>query len=387
MIKKCVHFPVCGGCTILDKDYDVQIEEKKNALCGMFDNYKLDTVRVIRSPQPFYYRHKVQLPFASENAGRKRQAVLGCYAADSHAVINQTECLIQDKELTRIAHVIRDWAVKTGLPAYNEKTQNGYLRHVLLRKASGTGEILIGLVTNGDRLDGSRSLSRLLLDMIEKRTGDVSKIVGIVQNVNKRNTNVVLGEIENVWWGRPYIKELLGDIKFKLEMSTFFQVNPYQTPNLYNEVKDAVPSGAKVLDLYCGVGSITLWLASKVKEIAGIEENRVSIAAAKTAAALNGITNAKFFAGDVTTMLPEFIGAGYDHVIVDPPRKGLDKNGCDLLLDASCKRIVYVSCNPQSLKRDMEFLSAKYQLVSLTGVDMFPHTDHLESVAVLDRRE
>jgi len=371
---------------MLDTDYDVQIEEKKNALIRMFDNYNLDQVNVIKSPQPFYYRHKVQLPFASVNSGKSRRIILGCYAADSHSVINQTECMIQDKGLTLVAYAVRDWAIKTGLPAYNEKTKNGYLRHVLLRKASGTGEILIGLVTNGDRLDGSRSLSRLLLDMIEKRTGDVSKIVGIVQNVNKRDTNVVLGETENVWWGRPYIKELLGNIKFKLEMSTFFQVNPYQTPNLYNEVKNAVPSGARVLDLYCGVGSITLWLASKVKEIAGIEENRVSIAAAKTAASLNGITNAKFFAGDVTSMLPDFTGAGYDHVIVDPPRKGLDKKGCELLLDASCKRIVYVSCNPQSLQRDMEFLSAKYRLSQLTGVDMFPHTDHLESVAVLDRK-
>lgn len=294
--------------------------------------------------------------------------------------------MIQDKELTLVAHAVRDWAIKTGLPAYNEKTGNGFLRHVLLRKASGTGEILIGIVTNGDRVEGCRTLSRLLLDMVGKRIGDKSKIVGIVQNVNKRNTNVVLGEKENVWWGRPYIKEMLGDLRFKLEMSTFFQVNPYQTPNLYNEVKDAVSSGAKVLDLYCGVGSITLWLASKVKEIAGIEENRASITAAKTAASLNGIKNAKFYAGDVTSLLPDFIGAGYDHVVVDPPRKGLDKNGCELLLDASCKRIVYVSCNPQSLKRDMEFLSAKYRLTQLTGVDMFPHTDHLESVAVLDRR-
>jgi 23S rRNA (uracil1939-C5)-methyltransferase len=371
---------------MLDTDYDVQIEEKKNALIRMFDNYKLDNVKVIKSPQQFYYRHKVQLPFASVNAGKSRRIILGCYAADSHSVINQTECMIQDKELTLVAHAVLDWAVKTGLPVYNEKTGNGYLRHVLLRKASGTGEILIGIVTNGDRVEGSRNISRLLLDMVGKRIGDVSKIVGIVQNVNKRDTNVVLGEKENVWWGRPYIKEMLGDLRFKLEMSTFFQVNPYQTPNLYNEVKNAVPSGAKVLDLYCGVGSITLWLASKVKEIAGIEENRASIAAAKTAASLNGITNAKFFAGDVTSMLPDFIGAGYDHVIVDPPRKGLDKKGCELLLDASCKRIVYVSCNPQSLRRDMEFLSAKYRLSQLTGVDMFPHTDHLESVAVLDRR-
>jgi len=386
MIKKCVHFPACGGCTILDKEYNLQIEEKKKVLCGLFDKFKLDTVHVIRSPQPFYYRHKVQLPFASVNAGKTRRTVLGCYAADSHSVINQTECMIQDKELTLVAHAVRDWAIKTGLPSYNEKTKSGFLRHVLLRKASGTGEILIGLVTNGDRVEGSRTLSRLLLDIVGKRIGDISKVVGIVQNVNKRDTNVVLGDSENVWWGRPYIKEMLGDLKFKLEMSTFFQVNPFQTPNLYNEVKNAIPAGSRVLDLYCGVGSITLWVASKVKEIAGIEENRASIAAAKTAASLNGITNAKFYTGDVTSMLPDFIGAGYDHVIVDPPRKGLDSKGCDLLLDASCKRIVYVSCNPQSLKRDMEFLSAKYRLISLTGVDMFPHTDHLESVAVLDRR-
>src|SRR5512133_3259583 len=213
MIKKCVHFPVCGGCTMLDKEYDVQIEEKKNALIGLFENYKLDTVKVVKSPQSYYYRHKVQLPFASANSGKSRRIILGCYAADSHSVINQTECMIQEKELTLGAHAVCAWAIKTGLPAYNEETGLGFLRHVLLRKASGTGEILIGIVTNGDRVEGSRTLSRLLLDMVGKRIGDISKIVGIVQNVNKRDTNVVLGEVENVWWGRPYIKEMLGDLK------------------------------------------------------------------------------------------------------------------------------------------------------------------------------
>ena len=386
MKNRCIHFPACGGCALLDIPYDEQIQTKKENLIRLFEKYAIPEPTIIKSPQEYFYRHKVQLPFASVKDGRGYRPVLGCYARDSHFVVDQKECLIQDKALTIAAHGIREWARKTRLPVYNEKTRTGFLRHVLLRKGAGTGEILIGIVTNGDRPEGSRQIAKMLLDIVQPALGTSGTVVGIVQNVNKRDTNVVLGDTEHIWWGRPYIKELLGTLKFKLEMSTFFQVNSYQTPNLYNEVARHIPSGARVLDLYCGVGSITLWLASKVKEIAGVEENNASIAAAKTAASLNEIKNARFYAGDVTEMLPQFMARGFDCAVIDPPRKGLDKEGVELLIDTPLKRIVYVSCNVQSLVRDVALMHKHYKLVNITGVDMFPHTEHIETVAVLERQ-
>ena len=381
----CCHFPKCGGCTILDKSYDEQLALKKNVLNALFNNYKGLEPAIIKSPQINDYRHKVQLPFCSLRSGKQGKIGLGCYAKESHEVVDQKECYIQDKALTIVAHGVREWAQKTRLTAYNETSGKGFLRHVLLRKGAGTGEILIGLVTNGGRPDGSRFLSKMLLDLVQPRLAKSGTIVGIVQNVNTRDTNVVLGTIENVWWGRPFIKELLGNLKFKLEMSTFFQVNPYQTPNLYNEVSRFIPSGARVLDLYSGVGSISLWLSSKAKEVVGIEENKISISAARTAASLNQIKNVRFIAGDVTELLPDFTRTGFECAVIDPPRKGIDKKSVDSVMGSTLKRLIYVSCNPLTLARDVALMQKKYSLVSLTGVDMFPHTDHIEAVAVLDR--
>jgi 23S rRNA (uracil1939-C5)-methyltransferase len=354
-------------------------------LNALFNNYKGLEPAIIKSPQINDYRHKVQLPFSSLRSGKQGKIGLGCYAKESHEVVDQKECYIQDKALTIVAHGVREWAQKAKLTAYNETSGKGFLRHVLLRKGAGTGEILIGLVTNGGRPDGSRFLSKMLLDLVQPRLAKLGTIVGIVQNVNTRDTNVVLGTIENVWWGRPFIKELLGNLKFKLEMSTFFQVNPYQTPNLYNEVSRFIPSGARVLDLYSGVGSISLWLSSKAKEVVGIEENKISISAARTAASLNQINNVRFIAGDVTELLPDFTRGGFECAVIDPPRKGIDKKSVDSVMESTLKRLIYVSCNPQTLARDVALMQKKYCLVSLTGVDMFPHTDHIEAVAVLDR--
>lgn len=381
----CCHFPQCGGCTILDKSYDNQLALKKDALRTLFKNWEKIETAIIKCPEPYYYRHKVQLPFSIVHSGKKNKIGLGCFAKESHVVVDQKECFIQDKALTVVAYGIREWAEKARLTVYNESSGKGFLRHVLLRRGAGTGEILVGLVTNGGRPDGSRFLSKMLLDIVNPRLGPMGTIVGIVQNVNTRDTNVVLGTIENVWWGRPYIKELLGTLKFKLEMSTFFQVNPYQTPNLYNEVLRHIPDGSRVLDLYSGVGSISLWLASKAKEVVGIEENKISISAAKTAASLNQIKNVRFVAGDVTELLPDYTRSGFECAVIDPPRKGIDKKSVDSIIKSTLKRLVYVSCNPQTLARDVDLMQKKYRLVSLAGVDMFPHTDHIEAVGVLER--
>jgi len=382
-VYKCSHFHRCGGCSLLETGYPQQLSQKKKTLQDCFSSLNVTVKEIVGSPEPWFYRHKVQLPFGFDK--KRGEIVLGCYGTDSHTVVNQTGCLIQDKDLTAVVLVIREWAKKCHLSTYNEQNGSGFLRHVLLRKGAGTGEILIGLVTNGGQPPGSRHLSNLLLQMLENRLDKKSRIVGIVQSVNTRRTNVVLGEKEVLWWGRPYLKEVLGSFKFKVGLSTFFQVNPYQTPNLYDEVRKWVPEGASVLDLYSGTGSIALWISSRATEVNGIEENRASVAAARLAAKLNKITNVKFIAGDTAQLLPAMTKKGFSVAVVDPPRKGLDSSVIRTILDSSLQRLIYVSCNPQSLARDISLFKDRFSINSVQGFDMFPHTDHIEAVALMTR--
>ncbi|MBN1760485.1 MAG: 23S rRNA (uracil(1939)-C(5))-methyltransferase RlmD [Chitinispirillaceae bacterium] len=383
----CPHFPRCGGCSTLTTPYREQLNAKHALLRELFHPFTDTVPPVIGSPQSEYYRHKVQLPFGTAGRGSSMKPTVGCYSTDSHHVVDQHACRIQDRDLSTIAWTLRDWAVKTGLPVYNERTGNGFLRHVVLRKGAGTGEVLIGLVTSGGRIEGSRSVARLLLSMLGKKRLNDSTVVGIVQNVNTRRTNVVLGNEEYLWWGRPYLKELMGEWKYKIGISTFFQVNPFQTPNLYNEVLRYIEPGSRVIDCFCGVGSIALWISRKAAQVKGIEENPESIRAARTAAKLNGAENVQFITGDAEAQLCRTVREGYSCVVVDPPRKGLTEGSLAAINDSGINRVVYVSCNPQTLRRDVEQLqSASFYLRSVQGVDMFPHTVHIEAVALLDRQ-
>jgi 23S rRNA (uracil1939-C5)-methyltransferase len=324
----------------------------------------------------------VQLPFGVKKMGRK--VIVGCYARDSHTIVDQHTCPIQDRDLTGIVDAARDWANVQGISAYDEVKHSGFLRHILLRKGAGTGEILVGLVTSGERPTGSRRLAATLLEAAH-RTVSGAKIVGIIQNVNIRRTNVVLGDREFAWWGRPFLFEKLGSYTFKVGISTFFQVNPFQMPVLYNEVLRWIEKGPAVLDCYCGIGSISLWISKKSRYITGIEENAASISAAKGAAAANGVRNVRFICGAVETALPGASAGEFDTVILDPPRRGLAEPVIAALTGGKFTRIIYVSCNPESLARDIGALQPSWRLISLQGVDMFPHTEHIEAVAVLDR--
>ncbi len=383
----CEHFPLCGGCTSLDFSYEKQLAGKHAQLLELFSDTEVQIPTVIPSPQPFYYRHKVQLPFGFSAKHSGKGLTLGCYAADSHRVIDQKQCLIQDPDLTAVVHAVRFWAGKTGLGVYEEKRNSGFFRHVLLRRGLQTGEILVGLVTNGPRPVSSRNLARSLIMSIEKQIDtERSRVVGVVQSVNTRSTNVVIGSREEVWWGRPFLKEKLGPYMFKVGISTFFQVNPYQTPQLYNEVLKWVPQGASVLDVYCGVGTISLWLSQKASQVIGIEENEQSIREARESARNNGVKNVSFRSGDASVLLPQYADS-FDVVVVDPPRRGLEGGAMSALKTGRLKRrIIYVSCNPQTLHRDIKMLGDKYRVVSLVGVDMFPQTGHVECVGVLEPR-
>jgi 23S rRNA (uracil1939-C5)-methyltransferase len=385
--KSCPHFPRCGGCDHLELPYDRQLAEKQERLASLFSFLPQVAIPpLVPSPEIWYYRHKAQLPFGSRGKGRAAAVILGCYARDSHEVVDQRVCLVQDKTLSVIAWAAREWAQSSGLSVYNEIKHAGFLRHLLLRKAAGTGEVLVGLITNGEKPPGSRHLASTLLSMIsEKFPGGKTPVVGIVQNVNTRQTNVVLGEGEVLWWGRPFLFEKLGQLRFKLGLSTFFQVNPFQTPRLYDEVLRWIGHGPAVLDCYCGVGSIALWVSKKSRIVTGIEENGASIAAAKTAARIGGARNVRFIRGDAAERCVLMVNEGYDVAVFDPPRKGLDPNMLAAVRDSHLRRIICVSCNPETLARDVKALLPRWRLVSLQGVDMFPHTPHIECVAVLDR--
>ena len=386
-MKHCPHFNRCGGCNSLAISYPEQLRQKHELLQKQFHSFTREIPPVIGCVEPWLYRHKVQLPFGFAGKGKNGHPLIGCYANDSHRVVDQKLCLIQDGSCSRVAWALRDWARQNRLSVYNEKTGTGLLRHALIRKAAGTGELLVGLITNGPVTKGRRKLVGSLLKILENTDIGTDTIVGIVQNVNTRKTNVVLGNEDVVWWGRPYIKELLGTLKYKIALSTFFQVNPLQASRLYNEVLRHIPAGARVIDCYCGVGSIALWLSSAASEVFGIEENRASVKAARVAARANGISNAVFAAGDAQReMVLASRDKGFSTVVLDPPRKGLADGMTDTIIESALKKVIYVSCNPQTLQRDIALLNKDFACLSVQGVDMFPHTEHIECVAVLERR-
>jgi 23S rRNA (uracil1939-C5)-methyltransferase len=392
MALQCRHFPACGGCQTLDLDYPAQLAAKAEELRRHFSDWAdLQIAPIVPSPRIEGYRHKVQLPFAVEPGEGGSRVLIGCFAAGSHQVVDQSECLVQDPDLSDLAWTIRDWAQVHGLPIYRENTGEGWLRYLLLRKGAATGEVLLGLVTNGP---GTCPPGQLR-DLVARGQAAVGRrgtatLAGVVQNLNAERTNVVLGAGERLLWGRPFLREALGPFRFEVGMSTFFQVNPFQTPRLYDLAVEPLPTGAGVLDLYCGIGSIALWAARKAGRVLGIEENPASVEAARRAAVENGVGNAEFRAGDVSDLLAglaasEGGAAGpFSAAIVDPPRKGLEERVRRALASLGLTRIVYVSCYPATLARDARALRGAFALRSLAAVDMFPHTRHVECVAVFD---
>lgn len=404
-MPSCPHFPACGGCQTLDREYAVQLEAKHAELRRHFaDRPDLRIDPMLPSPRSEGYRHKVQLPFGFA-PGTPGRPTLGCYAAGSHAVVDQAECLVQEPSLSRAAWAVRDWAAAHRLPVYREATGTGWLRHLLLRRGAATGEILLGLVTNGESIK-TFDPRALLPDLLERVRAAIAagpeggRLVGIVQSVNERRDNVVLGQRETTWWGKPELREILGPFTFRAGLSAFLQVNPYQAPRLYDLAVASIPPGARVLDLYCGVGTIALWAARTAASVIGVEANPAAVAAARRAAQENGIGNARFLAADAGAVLADPTGAeslamqegigpeaiaSADAILADPPRKGLEDKTREALLRAKASRFVYVSCHPASLARDARALAGAWRLESVQPVDLFPHTRHVECVAVFGK--
>ncbi|WP_061248246.1 23S rRNA (uracil(1939)-C(5))-methyltransferase RlmD [Leptospira alstonii] len=387
--QSCQHYPECAGCDRLHIGYEKQLQHKQEEIEKRFGGFKgLEIRKIVKSPKEQMYRHKVQLPFGHRKIGKKTVLTLGLHNKENTFIIDQKECRIQDADLTTVAAAIRHWARTENLSPYYEKNGSGLLRHIVLRKANASQEILAGIVTNTDEIPGRKNLTNSLHSYIKQfLTKEKSKaeVVGILQNVNRRNTKVVLGEKETTWYGRHFVKEKIGNLDFQIGLSTFFQVNPFQIENLYNLVLEELSSGSNVVDAYCGIGTISLYVAAKSEKVIGLEENPNSIRSAIGAAKANGIENVTFVKGKVLYSLQTALNEKPDVVILDPPREGLDPETKKILLNSKVNRILYVSCNPETLRRDAIELTKNFKYEKITPVDLFPHTSHLESVSVFTR--
>lgn len=394
---KCSVARQCGGCQIQELSYEKQLEFKEKKVrgnlerIGGFSSEFLDSVmeEICGMDNPFHYRNKAQFPFGTDKNG---QIVTGFYAGRTHQIIPNMECALGCEENGKILKIIVDFMNKYHISAYDEKTGKGFVRHALLRFGFTTKEIMVCLVVNGDNFPHSEKL----VDNLRNIEGMTS----ITYSVNKENTNVIMGKSIHLLWGQTYITDYIGNVKYQISPLSFYQVNPKQTENLYQYALEyaGLTGEETVWDLYCGIGTISLFLAQKAKKVYGVEIVPQAIEDAKRNADINGIENAEFFVGKAEEILPEYYEnyarehdgekAYADVIVVDPPRKGCDETLLRTMTDMSPERIVYVSCDSATLARDLKYLCENgYELQKVRAVDMFPNTVHVETVVLLSKGE
>lgn len=381
----CPVYAQCGGCQLQHMSYDGELLEKqgqvRDALTRIGHLTGIDVLPTLGAVTPWNYRNKMQFPAAAA----KGKAVIGCYAAGSHRVIDVASCAIQKDGNNDILLVVRQWMNEYHVPAYNEKTHTGIVRHVMGRVGVRTGELMVCLVTAQDDVPHTAELIDMLRDGLPKLTS-------VVQNINTRRTNVILGPETKVIYGTPTIHDSIGSLTFNISAQSFFQVNSEQAQRLYEKALEfADLKGDEIVaDVYCGTGTITLFLAQKAKKVYGIEIVEPAIKDAVKNAADNGISNAEFILGDAVEKLPELIEDGVrpDVIVLDPPRAGCGEPVLEAIAKSQPKRVVYVSCNPATLARDLAYLETKgYKAVKVQPVDMFPRTHHVETVCLLSNRK
>ena len=373
----------CGGCPMLGMDYAAQLKTKEDTVKKLLGKY--GPVNPIRGmEQPYHYRNKVISTFTTGWSGKLTS---GIYAANSHKVLPVESCLLQDEMLDRTMQAVRAAAIACHYQPFNEDKGTGILRHCLLRRGVETGQVMVVLVTAQPILPGAKNFVKALLAEAKKQ--DLT-ITTIVQNVNDRKTSVVLGEMERVLYGKGYILDTLCGKTYAISPRSFYQINHVQTEVLYGLAVDAAKLTGKevVLDAYCGIGTIGLTAADHAKQVVGVELNRDAVQDAIGNAKHNGVKNARFFATDATQWIREAAAAGEraDVIFMDPPREGSTPEFIDSVARMAPKRVVYVSCNPVTLARDLALLTKKgYKVECSTPVDMFPQTEHIETVCALSK--
>lgn len=377
----CKLYGQCGGCQLRHIKYAETLKIKQYIVQNLV-NKVLDTNITVKPTigmdSPYDYRNKAIYPIGLDKFGKPQ---IGSYKQRSHQIISGSSCLIQNEISEKIANRVHEYIIKNNLSVYNEETKEGLLRHLVIKMGFKTHEVMCIFVINGTKIPGEKKLVKYLLN-------EFPEIKTIVKNINTKDTNVIMGE-ENVnIYGEGYIVDNLGAYSFKISPSSFYQINPIQTERLYNiAIKMAQLRKTDVVyDLYCGLGTIGIFLANKVKEVYGIEVVEEAVKMAEENAIMNGIGNIKFVAGDVEKVFMNLLkkSSTYPDVIfVDPPRKGLDNNTVSNIKAIEPKEIIYISCNPATLIRDIKSFEEKYELKEIRTVDMFPFTSHVESVALL----
>ena len=377
----CATYKRCGGCNLRHIDYEETLNIKRNIVQNLVDKTlknKLEVDTVLGMGNPYHYRNKAQYPVG---IGKDGKPAIGVFANRTHEIIPMDKCFIQDERVEEVAKFIFKFAIENNISIYNEETQKGSLRHIVIKIGKQTEEIMAILVINGETL---KSEEKLVTELLNK----FPNIKTIVKNINTKNTNVILGNKNINLYGEGYITDILGDYTFKISPLSFYQVNPVQAEALYNiGVEEAgITKKDTVFDLYCGIGTITIFMSKYAKKVYGIEIIEEAIEMAKENARMNGIENTEFIAGDVEVVLDDLINKKNivpDIVMIDPPRKGLDKVSIENILKIKPKKLVYISCNPATLVRDLAALEELYEIKKIKPVDMFPFTSHVEVISCM----
>ena len=378
----CATYKRCGGCDLRHIKYEQTLKMKQNAVQALVNKNlknKIEVKETLGMENPFFYRNKAQYPVG---VNKDRKPIIGVFANRTHEVVPIKNCLIQNPKSEAIAKFILEFIKEKNISIYNEKTGRGFFRHIVIKVGIKTNEIMCIFVINGKKFPYEDEL-------VEKLKQNYPEIKTIVKNINMKNTNVILGQENINLYGNGYIEDVLGEYKFKISPLSFYQVNPKQAEKLYNlGIEMAkVSKEDTVFDLYCGIGTISLFIAKYAKKVYGVEIVEQAIKDAKQNAKINNIENVQFIAGDTKIVLEDLIykkGIIADIAIFDPPRKGLDNNSINNILKIKPKKIVYISCNPATLIRDLALFEKLYEVKTIIPVDMFPFTKHVECVAVLN---
>lgn len=382
----------CGGCQLQQLSYAEQLRYKQNKVknClerigGIFD---VEILPIIGMEDPYHYRNKAQYPVGRN---KDNEVVIGFYAGRTHSIIDTSHCYIGDTSNEAILQVIRAFLMEYHIPIYDESKHQGLVRHILIRSGFTSKEVMICLVINGKDIKNKEILTEKLLQLNDSQNDYCIK--SICLNRNTSQTNVILGDQVIPVYGKPYIEDYIGAVKYQISPLSFYQVNPVQTKKLYDlALEFADLSGNEtVWDLYCGIGTISLFLAQRAKQVYGVEIIPQAIEDAKRNAAINEITNAEFFVGAAEEVLPKKYKESNgrmkaDVIVVDPPRKGCEESLIDTVVMMEPKKVVYVSCDPATLARDMKYLMSRgYMVKKIQPVDQFPHSVHVECVVMMTR--
>lgn len=378
---RCPHSKKCGGCQLQNLDYKEQLAHKERTCIRLLGKF-CRVEPIIGMENPYHYRNKVQAAFGTTRAGR---IISGIYQSSTHNIVAVDSCMTEDEIADRIIVDIRRLLRDFKMTTYNEVTGRGFLRHVLVKRGFQTGEVMVVLVTGTPIFPARNNFTRALLKLHPE-------ITTIIQNVNDRYTSMLLGQNEKTLYGPGYITDILCGLRFRISAKSFYQINPVQTEVLYGKAMEFAELTGKetVIDAYCGIGTIGMVAAKNAEQVLGVEVNRDAVRDARENAKLNRVKNIRFVCADAGDFMVDMANAGEhcDVLFMDPPRAGSDTAFLSCALTLAPRRIVYVSCNPETLARDLNFLTKRgYRAEKIQPVDMFPHTDHVETVCLLTREK